>query len=363
MSDSLYAFESSAAFHIIFAFFFLIMAIILTISLITLYRSVYGNINKGIAKLNTVRYLSTFCIVIQCITFIGYYLHNAFLHEFLWNVWVPAWILAFALLSYNISNIYLETLNVAVKKKKKRKTKKKAAVVWSKDEDEMRKIEEQQAMSDGEMDYFSEDGESTETNTESTQSSTNESNTSSNRFLSTEKVKPIFWKSVWFLWSAAALSQWIASLLGWVFDLLFAQALGYMLWKLISFIMLLLCVHVLRVVKQRIECSLSNTHAYGSRRMSKSLSEGMKRIRNLMICEMVLVVVFAISIIYEIYVMISFADGSLVTNVFAESTLMSMAAYFPVWTAIHVVLCVYSWISKRSLHYDRKRNTGQQIKR
>merc|ERR1719412_397966 len=145
---------------------------------------------------------------------------------------------------------------------------------------------------------------------------------------STKKIQPIFWKSVWILWALASIAQWMGSITGWVFGILLAQAFGYMLWKLISFIMLLLCVYILRIVKRRIESVLEDTKLSGNGKMISNLAEGVNRIRNLMICESLLVFVFAMSVVYEIYVMISIAAGHLVDNIYTESTLMSMCAYF-----------------------------------
>merc|ERR1712228_972737 len=146
----------------------------------------------------------------------------------------------------------------------------------------------------------------------------------------------------------------------WIFDGVGIQNIASSgIW--ISFLMLLLCIYILREVKQRIESALSNTKMNGSKKMSRNLADGMKRIRNLMICEIILVFVFAVSVIYEIYVMISIAGGHLVTNVYAESTLMSLIAYFPVWTTIHIVLGVYTWISSDSLHYETRKKTEKEV--
>merc|ERR1712032_209664 len=229
------------------------------------------------------------------------------------------------------------TINIATTKKRKKKKKKETKelqVVWTKDDDpENQTIQEQET----EMDVTL-------------------STAVSRREMLKEKIEPIFWSSVWILWAAAALAQWMGSITSWVFGLLLPQAFGYMLWKLISFVMLLMICYILRIVKHRIESVLQDTKLSGNGKMIANLAEGVQRIRNLMICEVSLVFAFAMSVVYEIYVIISIQTGNLVNNIYAESTLMSMVAYFPVWALIHVVLVVYGWITQESMrvHTQKK---------
>eukprot|EP01084_Bolivina_argentea_P098574 177147_1 len=367
---SLYAFEHSGAYHAIFSLFFITMAAMLILSCVTLYRAFYGNISQNVKKLNIVRILTTFCIVVQYITFIGYYIRDPFVHESLWNVWIPAFTIALTLLSYNISIIYLETISVGRKiAKKKKKKKNSAKVVWTKDEKQNEKIQQRINSVDPTMSIsnitqddsyeFDDDSDDDYSNFSASSTNNSESSRASSKLFIKEKIKPIFWKCIWILWISCAVSNWLGSILGWGFNILLAQAFFYMLWKLISFIMLSFCVYILYVVKQRLEHVLENTDINANKKINKSLIEGRRRIKNLIICESVLIFVFGVSVIYEIYVMIVIASGNIVKNIYAQSTLMSMVAYFPIWSIIHAVLLIYSWISKSTLKSKQKKNKKQ----
>ena len=370
---SLYAFENSGSFDAIFAIFFIIMSTMLILACITLYRSHTEDIKKNVKRLDKVRYLTLFCVIIQYITFIGYYIHSPLIHEALWNVWIPAFTIALALLSLAISNIYLDTILIGqkiAKKRKRKKNKNKSQVVWSKNEEENKKIQARLEVAtpttENESTSYDFDDDisnistssTTNNNDESKSKNTTDSNdgqkrslskfTASTRLLFKEKIKPIFWKVIWTLWCLCSLSNWMGSILGWGFGILLAQAFFYMFWKLIAFIMLILCNYILYIVYQRLENVLANSEMNANKKMNKQLAEGRQRIKKLMICESILICVFFVSVVYEIYVMLAIAAGDVVNNIYAESTLMSMVAYFPVWTIIHIVLLVYCWISKSS---------------
>ncbi len=94
---------------------FLITAALLCVSITTLHRQRLTPGNKRIQEFSSIRYLTFFCIILQCITFLGYYLRNPYIHESLWNVWVPLFTLGLGLLSQRITKVYVETTSIVLR--------------------------------------------------------------------------------------------------------------------------------------------------------------------------------------------------------------------------------------------------------
>lgn len=95
---SLYLFDHDVVYQIIFAIFFFLMLVLLMISGIEIYRSQY--ISGSRRKLNKVRYITGWCVILQCITFTAYYIRFVAVHAVLWNIWIPSWCSAYILLRY-----------------------------------------------------------------------------------------------------------------------------------------------------------------------------------------------------------------------------------------------------------------------
>ena len=171
------------------------------------------------------------------------------------------------------------------------------------------------------------------------------------------------WKIIWALWFGCTLSNWIGSIFGWGLwpfnwgtTYPHVQAFGYLLWKVIGFIMLNLMVYILFEIKHIIKQTIiiwEKMEATDSEHLMPfeldELKRGYIRIKRLIIFELLLSFFLFINVIYETYVIICIYKGVLFTNIYAESTVMQMIVYFPLWTSIHVVLLVYSWVPKVSM--------------
>ena len=408
MTELLYTLEHSVAFDIIFGLFFVIMTIMFALSLITIYRANSSNLKKSVIKLNHVRYITTFCILVQYLTFTGYYLELILLHELLWNIWIPCFTFAFALLSYNISNIYLDTVNMSNKRKQykaklksitKASSKLKARLKlklssprYTSSSNKIQKHQHKFELVEVEPDkYNTTTTTDTEESYEFSSSMAQELDWSPNnseielehekesennisyhctprvipRRLSNsqsykamkKKIKPIFWKFIWFFWIICSLIHWIGFIAGYVFQLYVAQTFCYMFWKLITFCMLLLCQYILYIVKRRLEyCLEGNKNETGTNsgtgKLFRNLKVGRKKIKSLILCECILSIFLFVSCIYQIYILSKLMEqngegdnGDILT----QPTILSMMIYFPVWTSIHIVLLVYSWINKNDI--------------
>jgi len=207
------------------------------------------------------------------------------------------------------------------------------------------------------------------------------------------------WKMVWCLWSCCTLSNWTGSLYGWflhraVADAHHIQAIGHLLWKAIAFSMLSLCVSILFDIKSMIHHTLAlfetldleappkELHRSDSNRTEngradsvrdradsnrtdtvgaelQQLSElrtALKRIRALIVFEVALSVVLSVAVVYESYVIYQIERGEYAVNIYAESTVMSMLCYFPLWSLVHSVLLVYGWIPSERERAEPTRN-------
>lgn len=196
---------------------------------------------------------------------------------------------------------------------------------------------------------------------------------------------------MWCLWFGCTVSLWIGSLYGWFLPHLqhanYVQAFGQLLWKLIAFLLLNLCVSVMiniqkmirntvslfdakpdlesglggksytistpRLPKMKSNSVASNASAGGSNRANRTwveeeqlaeLRTALRKINALILCEVALSIFLMVAAVYESYVIYKIYRGEYVSNVYAESTVMSMVCYFPLWTLIHTVLLVYGWI-------------------
>eukprot|EP01084_Bolivina_argentea_P158641 276320_1 len=282
---SLYAFEHSVVYEGIFILFFILLTVLIGISILSIYRSRFISENRK--KINNVRYIVAFCLTIQFLTFLGYYIQNMILHESLWNVWIPSWSLGYILLSSKITDFYVPTKSLQPNPENNRK-------------------------------------------------------------------QLIVWRIIWCLWFGCSLSNWIGSIYGWFLHQHHVQAFGYLLWKFIAFVMLNLCVYMLfnvrSVIKETIlmHKMIANVTEKDKHHFNQ-MTSGYIRIKNLIICELMLSFFLFVSVIYEIYVLINIYEGNYVTNIYAESTVMSMACYFPLWTLIHIVLLIYGWVPRTDM--------------
>jgi len=310
---SLYLFEHDLVYHIIFGVFFLIVLLLLGISGIQIWRSLL--VIGSRRKLNKVRYITGWCLLIQCATFTAHYVRSVTATAVLWNIWIPCWCLAYILLSYNLSEIRIPSKSTSVVNALREKSRKQRTI----------------------------------------------------------------WKIVCCLWFGCTLSKWTGSIYGWILhhrhDSDHIQAIGYLLWKLIAFFMLKLCIYVLFSIESTLSTALNlfkpikvaaavSTNKTGTKTSKTKeivadastkkigavedqvaeLRTALKKIRALIFWEFVLSICLMVSVVYESYVIYKIFRGEYVRNIYAETTVMSMVCYFPLWTLIHIVLLVYGWI-------------------
>ena len=216
------------------------------------------------------------------------------------------------------------------------------------------------------------------------------SNIVANMMREKSRKQMMIWKFVCCLWFGCTFANWTGSVYGWFLDHLgdahHIQAFCYLLWKLIAFVLLNLCVSMLFNIKSTISGTLdlfkssdletgrsSNQHdnsantdstkpsikrdptpeiaGHSSSGKIESVDEQLaelkvvlKKINALILCEVALSIFLMVAAVYESYVIYKIYRGEYVTNIYAESTVMSMVCYFPLWTLIHTVLLVYGWI-------------------
>ena len=91
---SVYAFENAIAYHVVFILFIIIICILIGISFLEIYRSRFMHHQKK--QLNIVRYIAAWCLIIQLITFIGYYTQSVITYCIMWNIWIPSWCWGYA---------------------------------------------------------------------------------------------------------------------------------------------------------------------------------------------------------------------------------------------------------------------------
>eukprot|EP01083_Nonionella_stella_P066025 173557_1 len=271
MASSLYAFENSTTYDVIFSLFFIVLTTLIALSIFTVYRSRYiQEAEKKPNYINLVRYIVVWCLLLEFLTFLGYYIGYVPLFAIVWNLWVPSWTAGYLLLSINVA-------------------------IFESNELTMKQINIDQ------------------------------------------QRHGIKWL---LLWGGCSLSEWIASLCGWVFGAYRAQAVGYMLWKLIAFIILVLLMKMLLNGKRRIEALIDDA--------SDPL---LKKTERLIVIELILAIFLFISVIYETYVIISVFEGSVISSIYVtQATLIKMVVYFPLWTLINTVLLVYGWIPRGAMH-------------
>ncbi len=85
--------------------------------------------------------------------------------------------------------------------------------------------------------------------------------------------------------------------------------------------------------------------------------EGIERLTKLIVFELILAFFLLCGTAYEWYIILEIILDviSIEDNPYAASGLLSIAAYFPIWTLVHTVLLVYTWIprEKLQLYLDR----------
>eukprot|EP01084_Bolivina_argentea_P158936 276826_1 len=243
------------------------------LSILTIYRSRHIEqlkLKQNPNYINLVRYIVAWCLLLQFLTFVGYYIALVPLFATIWNLWIPSWTAGYILLSIN------------------------AAVL--------------------------------------------ESPQITNKELSTDQTKH---RMKWLLlWGGCSLSEWIASLCGWGFGFHRVQAVGYMIWKLIALIILVLLIRMLLHGKRHLKSVFGD-----------DATPLLKKINRLIVVELILSIFLFISVIYETYVIILVFRGSVMHSIYVtQAAFIKMVVYFPLWTLINTVLLVYVWIPRRDMH-------------
>eukprot|EP01084_Bolivina_argentea_P051811 95281_1 len=269
---SLYAFEDTIVYRVIFVLFFIVMIVLFSLSILCIYRQYH--VKDAETKLNVVRYIVAWCLLLQFFTFLGYFIGCVPLFAILWNLWVPSWSIGYVFLSLNISLIQASQLSTTM--------------------DNNHQVAK--------------------------------------------------WKIIWCFWAGCSLSEWIGSISGWTFNLHNVQAFGYLFWKVNALIMLILCVTILVECYKNIK-ELSDVTTEEDAK--NDMARGLRRMKHLIMVELILSLYLFISVVYEIYVIICIYKHIVFNNIYVEeATVMKMVVYFPLWSLINVVLLIYSWIPK-----------------
>ena len=128
--------------------------------------------------------------------------------------------------------------------------------------------------------------------------------------------------------------------------------------------MLTFCIYMLNQLRTILKAAidLESTKRKSKNKDDTEMTSAYFKVRNLMICEILLAAFSLMTVIYEVYVIINVYQGNFVTNIYAESTIMSVVAYFPTWTFTHIVLLLYGWIPKEQImENDDNKNIAHQI--
>ena len=333
---TLLLFDNRIVYHIMFIIFLTIMTIIGYFSLICVIRQ--HKCDDKIQQFNHIRYLTLATIIFQYITFMGYYLEIRTLHDIMWCIWIPTWTIAIGLLSSKIATTYVDTQTLFVKQYN----------------DNKRRLSLTQSLDDMEI---HEKQDSYELESISTRRSSIKSLliVSKREFVNHWKLKyrARFFKIVWILWFLCCIWDWIGTILGLGFKLESIQAICYAMWKVTAFIMLIGCMVILFIVKKRCNIVLNRKYNndYKNKVTTKKLEKGLKKIKYLIIAELVLGISLILSIVYEYWVAITLVRGLYDgINIYERTTIMQMFVYFPIWTMVSVVLVVYSWIPKDMIY-------------
>lgn len=422
---------------------FLILCILAGIITMIMYRHFHSL--ERTKQVRKVRYLGCVCIILQILTFVGYFGQVWLLHELMWTLWIPCFTIALSLLSFNIVTIYLNTSNVVLETSLKHKKKSKfrrmmqkvvtptakkisnfvhspktgATKSPSQQSSTVEEVtidhenDENQGKSDSDYDnaydgnvnmmsdtenddaaaqeyqdevalgeqngdqhavqrYNSSGGSSPASPASRMSPMSAESPKLENEIANSNngcdfislcnieffhfkgkykiaQLQPQFWRGVWVLWVLCSIADWIGSILGWFFHLCFQQAIFYSLWKFIAGIMLLLCIFVLYKVKIRCQIVNARRNSAVNQQMAQKLAAGINRLRDLIICEILVAFSMFVGSIYEVYIATKYAQNSICPdNAFVQTNnIWGVIVYFPLWTFVHVILIYYTWIPKR----------------
>merc|ERR1711933_643319 len=119
---------------------------------------------------------------------------------------------------------------------------------------------------------------------------------------------------------------WGSHIWSWFKPFPHVQAFGYLMWKVIAFIMLNLMVYILFEIKHVIKANIisleqasKSCNDYSDQVLGK-MQKGYKKVKNLIIFELLLSIFLLINVVYEIYVIICIYRGVVFANIYAAST-------------------------------------------
>eukprot|EP01084_Bolivina_argentea_P173674 300844_1 len=264
------------------------MAMLFALSIVPIYRSRFIPPLKRHNN-DVVRYIVSWCLLLQFLTFLGYYIGYVPLMATVWNFWIPSWTAGYVLLSHNIAMLYSARDHAHP--------------------------------------------------------------------IANPKKQTLKWL---LLWGGCSVSEWTASICGWLLNFHDVQAIGYLLWKVIAFIMLVMLARMLYEGKQDIQGLLNELdeveHTNNGKRKSINIAEIANiytKMRMLMTIEMILALYLFIAVVYETYVIVSIFQGRVVNSIYVtQATFIKMVVYFPLWSLINTVLLVYGWVPKRMMDGD-----------
>ncbi|ETO19664.1 hypothetical protein RFI_17565 [Reticulomyxa filosa] len=95
---------------------YMIMFGLLAVCSVTLHRQRFATSN--VRQLWKMRYITLFCIILQLLAYTGYFIGNTFLHEGVWQIWIPSFTFGFGYLSGKMTSAYLGTFIVNTRRKK-----------------------------------------------------------------------------------------------------------------------------------------------------------------------------------------------------------------------------------------------------
>ena len=317
--------------------------------------------NDELKKLNNTRYLTMMTLIIQFMVFIGYYIHEPFIHETFWNIWIPTWTLAFGILSKNIASLHVDTQSLFVTQYNRNKRVTEALSQSHVPYDRYHYLNDNEII--GSIDSNNTDDSVSSTHITDELTKLPKYMRSLSVFVDNweGKYKKRFFKFVWGLWFLCSLWNWMGSLFGWVLNMQIMQTISYAMWKVNALIMLIGCIIILFIIQKRGNVILldKNDDYFKNKKTTRGLLIGLKKIKYLIICQLILGCVLLLAIIYEFSLLHAVLVGHVVSNVYAQSTLMSILVYFPLYTMVSVVLVVYSWIPKDDWSYEANQSGDQ----
>ncbi|ETO09066.1 hypothetical protein RFI_28318 [Reticulomyxa filosa] len=343
---------------------YIIMLWLLFASLLILYRQ--QSAPEQVKRLWKMRYVTLVCVLLQIGAFTGYFLQIPLIHEGFWQLWIPMFTFGFGYLSNKMIEAYLGTFIASTRPKNDSAYQPPPNHSPS---DSCNNLETPAGNLSSSSSFLSptpkQDSvhllDNSFSNLITPKSSTSRLRGTISK-IREELITPKFWRSIEVLWTLCILSNWCGTLVGWVFHQYKAQSALYALWKFIAFVMILLCIYVMNVVRKRSMRVFSRSRSSTSQSMSERLqtvkridyllqkycslkqTKGIKRLRNLMICGGVVCVALIAGFCFEISVLCS--RGQKGSDSYERSDIPFVLVYFPIWTFLHVIFLLYTWVPK-----------------